>query len=188
MVEAIGGAILGAVLSLILPWLVTYCRHFRRFSISGEWFAEWQPVFGESDRWISEKVRVRHGLGDIVIRSAERGLRYDWIAHLTVVDRAFLVGRWRSTRQGSHSGGLLVLAVSSSAIYMYGYLFAPHSAGARTLISHIVLSSDPAYLKLAREALDRRRRSLGRREVWQNQRLRIQRDMATEAFDPSHRR
>lgn len=70
-----------------------------------------QPTVDSGWHWVSERLNVRRRFGRVVLENHDNSDGYEWRGTGRIVDDRYISGQWKSTKPGSPSAGLFVLAM-----------------------------------------------------------------------------
>ena len=129
IIVALCAAIIGAILSMILPNIVRYRKYRKRRDIIGTWYSIYQPyqhVHRESKRWINEEVEVDIHDSKFRFRNRKNENTDCYIAEGTISQGTYLIGNWVSVEKDAqaHSGAFMLTMVPKGSI-LYGYFSGP---------------------------------------------------------------
>lgn len=121
MSEVIFSAFVGAIVSLALTTAIELWKGRGRRRLYGEWFSAVQTVYYKTEKWHVQKVQIKASFFGLMVKTKKSKGKLQWRMYAKLEDRTFLVGRWRSEREGSISNGYMVLQISSNGKYMCGH-------------------------------------------------------------------
>src|SRR5260221_12890420 len=124
-------AIVGALLSIVLPMLYFRYQHIRHPQLLERWSSEYQGIDEPEGTWVEEVLDVSIAFGKFKLQNSGSSRGYDYTGYATLSDAVYLVGSWESIRPGANAHGTFILTVSSQGNIMYGYWVGPDRFVAR---------------------------------------------------------
>jgi TIR domain len=133
---------------------------FRR-QLAGSWLSAVQPVYyAAGDAWHIQEVQIvptPRGYAVVTVRVEGK---LQWRLDAKLVANSFLVGRWFSRREGSHSHGYMSLQISRNGMYMFGHDYGIVFEEGKAHFGVLLLAKDKEHLEKARAAMKSARREL----------------------------
>lgn len=101
-------AIVGALLSLVLPAMVFRIRQSRS-KFHDVWHSRYQGIDEASSSWVSEMVTVTTRFGRLRLKNSDNSGEYDYTAYGKLFKEDYLHGEWTSQYPGGTNRGVFVL-------------------------------------------------------------------------------
>jgi hypothetical protein len=166
------GAVVGAILSLVIPVIINSRRYKKRPELLGAWKSIYRPDFREDTSWITEDIEIELHFGKLRMRNLNNPSEDDYLVHAELVERMYIIGHWFSLKPGANAFGAIILTVNPLGNLMYGYFTGLGDTGERTYCGWVLARKEEdlykgiellrrTSLNLARpnKALDRSARS-----------------------------
>ena len=131
IVLAVFSAVLGSILSIGIPVIVTNRQYNRRHEFFGKWKSSYQSLDRPDAEWVNEEVDIDLHIRRFRIRNYSNEAKYDYIAYADLIDRTYLKGSYRSNRPGANAFGALVLTIAPRGDLLYGFWIGPNDTGER---------------------------------------------------------
>jgi hypothetical protein len=151
-------AIVTAIISLVIPWLVARVSMAKRHELFREWESEYQGIDEPDGSWVSEKLKIDTVGGKIRLKNRNSSEGYDYTATGRLLQNHFIVGEWTSERAGANAQGCFMLTISSQGNALYGYWAGSDLVGSRRY-GKWVIAQDKAAIEQTKEILDQMSRS-----------------------------
>jgi len=129
---AVFGAVFGAFLSFVLPILINNERHKKRPELLGSWKSSYRPDFRDWTSTVTEDIEIDLHLGKLRMRNAKNPSDDAYVVHAKLIERVYIIGRWRSLKPGANAFGAIILTVSPLGNLMCGYFTGLGNTGERT--------------------------------------------------------
>lgn len=140
LIDEIGVSILGAVVGAVLPLLLPYIARRRRNLAQGDLLGKWNSLYQTetSQEWVSENVTLEVRGSQIRLTNSDNSLGYVYEGFATF-DEGELTGTWKSTRgEGGNARGSFLLTVIPAGGLLYGFYTGPRETGERVFRSWIL--------------------------------------------------
>jgi hypothetical protein len=144
---AIFGAIVGALLSLLLPVITNNRRYKRRPELLGSWKSIYRPDFREDSRWITGEILIELHFGKLRMRNINNPSEDYYMIHAEVVQRMYIIGHWFSLQPGANAFGAIILTVNPLGNLMYGYFTGLGDTGERTYCGWVMARKEEDLIK-----------------------------------------
>jgi hypothetical protein len=141
------GAIVGAILSLLLPVIINNRRYKRRPELLGSWKSIYRPDFREDSRWITEEIQIELKFGKLRMRNLNNPSEDYYMVHAEIVQRMYIIGHWFSLQPGANAFGAIILTVSPLGNLMYGYFTGMGDTGERTYCGWVMGRKEEDLIK-----------------------------------------
>jgi hypothetical protein len=152
------GSLLGVVLTLLVPGWVEYFKYAKLRDVTGKWYSEWKPLDKNSDYWTKEEVEIRPShTGKMIISNRNNIDGFQYEGTVTVHNKVFLIGVWRSTLPGSSMSGPFMLTLEPRGRFMFGACIGPNDSN-EVKFSDFVIAREEKNLAAAKRMLDCTRR------------------------------
>jgi hypothetical protein len=147
------GAVVTAIASLLIPWLVARISVSKQRDLFREWESEYQGIDEPEGTWVSEKVKIDTLGGKIRLKNSYSSEGYDYTAIGRLVQNLYIIGEWTSMKAGANAQGCFVLTISPQGNALYGYW-----AGSDLVGSHRygkwVIAPDKASIERTKEIIN----------------------------------
>ena len=153
--------LIGAVLSTLIPIFLEIWKARGRRQLLGEWWTAVQPVYYESKEWHLQKVNVKRSLlWGLTMTTVQEEKKLQWEFSAKLIDKSFLVGKWKSLRSGSTSNGFMTLQIASNGVFMCGHDYGKLKSNKKAHFGILLLGRTEAELLKAWEAMENGHRKM----------------------------
>jgi hypothetical protein len=147
------GAVVTAIFSLAIPWLMARISMAKRRDLFREWESEYQGIDEPEGTWVSEKLKIDTRGGKIRLKNSNSSEGYDYTATGRLLQNHFILGEWTSVRTGANAQGCFMLTISSQGNALYGYWVGSDLVGSRRY-GKWVIAQDKATIERTKGILD----------------------------------
>ena len=131
ILQQLAGAIIGILVTALVPIMVTGWRYRKRKELLGDWKSAYQGIDEPINTWVSEDVTISVKFGKFRFKNKNNSHGYDYLAVGKLLAKQYFVGEWESKRPGGNAFGVFCLTVSARGDCLYGYWFGPTKSGTR---------------------------------------------------------
>lgn len=126
-------ALIGALLSLLIPDILFWLKHNHRNGLLGKWYSEYQGFEQKKGIWITEVVEISISFGKLHFKNMNNSSKFKYTGEGILTKEIYITGKWESIQPGSSDVGIFMLTVSPRGDSIYGYWIGPDKVGARRI-------------------------------------------------------
>ena len=141
--------LLGVIISLLVPALISFIQNKRNRKLYGDWHIAFQAPYYENS-YHKQKAKLKFHLFGVRLKVNDENFK--WKALLKLNKNTFLAGNWLSERTGSKSFRYITLQFSSNGKYLLGHIYGEPS-NTKILVGRFLMSRNEEGLKEAYKIL-----------------------------------
>jgi hypothetical protein len=145
--------LVAAIFALALPSAVLLWKGRGRRPKRCKWHCAVQPVFYGGPKWHRQEVKITLTLFGIKVRTLDQQGKLQWEWHATLRKKVFLVGPWRTLREGGIANGFISVQISRTGTFMCGHDYANTMVQEHSEYGVILLGQTEEDLQMAWTAM-----------------------------------